>query len=319
MDALTIDILAALDPSGKIKKPPVSGHGQVAQASPLYVESVEQFLSRYGRPNFGYYIARQFALSGMPFPIAVYKRDYWVFRAYLMLLDPWLNYDRHIADALHICNPPSGAPDLNKTLKAMLLTANKFTSESKIAEVALKTGLPKDTIEAYESLFYNILDRQDDLLYIAHLVYPNTRIVEFADDYFQSTPLGDLLKRAGYNHKDMDLTSYLAGIGDRDYMARLSAADNREAELSKNIMGNGLILSRANLLNQRSIGMSRASTLLAASRQSGQQTEEPALALCSDYFSAALMDAVNVSREMTVEMLREDAGSMVAEAEVLSF
>lgn len=319
MDALTIDILAALDPSGKIKTPPVSGHGHVSQVSPLYIESVEQFLSRYGRANFGYYIARQFAAAGMPFPIAVYKRDYWVFRAYLMLLDPWRNYDRHIADAYHICNPPTGSPDLNKALRAMLLTANKFTSTGKIAEVALKTGLPKDTIEAYESLFYNILDRQDDLLYIAHLVYPNTRMVEFADDYFQSTPLGDLLKRAGYNHKDMDLTSYLAGIGDRDYMARISAAENREAELSKNIMGNGLILSRANLLNQRSIGMSRASTLLAASRQSGQQAEEPALAMCSEYFASQLMDAVNVNREMTIEMMREDAGGVITEAEVLSF
>ena len=316
MDALTIDILAALDPAAQIKKPPVAAHGQVVEASPLYIESLEQFLSRYSRVNFGYYIAKRFATARLPFPISVYKRDYWVFRAYLMLLDPWKNYDRHIADAYHIAHLPPGAADLGVTLKATLLSSKNLTPEGRVTEVANNTGMPRATIEAYESLFYNVLDRQEDRLYIANEVYPNTRIVEFADDYFQTTPLGDLLKRAGYNYKDMDLTTYLAGLGDRTYMTKLAAMDNREVELSKHIMGNGLILSRANLLNQRSIGMSRASTLLAASRQSGQQVEEPALAACSEFFSSQLLEAVNVSRELTIEMMKEDSGGRILEAEL---
>lgn len=316
MDALTIDILASLDPAAKIRKPPVADHGMVSEPFPLYAESLEQFLSRYSRVNFGYYIAQQFARAKQPLPIPLFRRDYWTFRAYLMLLDPYRNYDKHIADAFHIAHLTGGAADLGKTLRSMLLTVISPTPDQQLSAVAARTGMPKDTIEAYEALFYNVLDRQQDALYIANEVYPNTRIVEFSDDYYQTTPLGDLLKRAGYNYKDMDLTAYLAGLGDRTYMAKLAAMDNREAELSKHIMGNGLILSRANLLNQRSIGMSRANSLLAASRQSGQQVDEPALASCSEFFSTQLMEAVNISRDRTVQMMREDAGTIV-EAQVI--
>ena len=308
MDAKTIDILTALDPSSRIPKVTVAGARAKQPGSPLHAQAMEAFLSMYARLGFGHYIANQFATRRLPFPIPMTKRNAWVFKAYLMKLDPFQFHNKHISDAFHMAHSSSDMPQLGGGLKALLMSFDGNLPSDHISRVASRTGIPRDTVEAFEALHYNVLDRRMDAMYISNEVYPNTRIVEFDDAYFQNSSLGDLLKRAGYNYRDLDLTAYLLGIGDRTYMAKIAASDNREAELTKHIMGNGLILSRTNLLNQRSVGLSRSSTLLAASRQGGTTAEEPTLSVVSGGFGKQLKDAVSMAQSNTVRMMRADAG-----------
>jgi hypothetical protein len=117
-----------------------------------------------------------------------------------------------------------------------------------------------------------------------------------------------LIKRVAYNHRDMDLTAYLAGLGDHTYLRRVAASEDRESELTRYLMGNGLILAHTSLLNQRSIGMSRVSTLLAASRQGGADQEEPTLGGIVPMYSQAFKRALESNQSVVMHQMRMDAG-----------
>ncbi len=306
MDAPTINLLSALDPDARV--PNISVATLSCAASPLHQEARIQFLSQYANIAFGWYIASQFANARLGFPIPMLGRDSWVFKAYLMQLDPWTYYNHDIATAYHLAHTPKGATDLGSKLKAMILSVTDFDPRKHIERVARRTGLPYATVEAFEILFYNVLDRRLDGFYISAEVYPETRLIELAESYMADSTLGDLLKRAGYNQRDLDMTSYLVGIGDKEYMAKIAASNNSEAELNNHIMGNGLILAKANLLNTRSIGMGRATSMMVASRQSGTSMEEPPLAgismlLADEFKKATMLSQADVSR-----LMRQDAG-----------
>lgn len=306
MDATTIDILAALDPKASVPKVTVASINY--SASPLHEEARLQFLNNYCKVAFGWYIADQFAKAKKGFPIPMLGRDTWIFKAYLMQLDPWTNYNKHVANAYHLALPIKGVPDMGSKLKALILSTEDDDPVIHMRKVARISGLPYETVEAFESLFYNVLDRRSDGLYISSEVYPMSRIVELAESYMADSTIGDLLKRAGYNHGDLDMTAYMIGIGDRGYMAKLAASENRESELSMHIMGNGLIFAKANLLNHRSVGMSRASALMVASRQSGAAMEEPTLSGVASLFSEEFKRATSLSQKDTAQRMRVDAG-----------
>lgn len=308
MNARTIDILSTLDPACAVTRMTAQHANLHFSDSPLYVQTAERFTSYYGRLSFGWYIAEQFASRGMRFPVVMLGRDTWVFKAYLMLIDPWKHYDKHVAEAYHMAQFVKGRPDLGTGMRAMIISATKDDPEVHIQKVAQASGISYTTIEAFESLFYNILDRRRDSFYLANEVYPAGRGVEFADGYLNSATFGELMKRIGYNYQDLELTKYMVGIGDHTYMAKLAATEGGEGELARHIAGNGLLLTKANLLNQRSIGMTRATTLIAATRQSGNQVEEPTLAGIMTLFTDDFKRVAGVSQEQTARRMREDAG-----------
>lgn len=310
----TVKSLSELDPAGAI----IGKGASIKHGSPLTHPGEARFLARYSNLAYGWHVANQFAWHRKTFPQVMMRRDYWVFRAYLMMLDPVRNYDENVAEAFHFANLKSSESGMGNAMQALILSGFRDKKSSPVQQlraVANRTGIPFETVEAFETLFFNIIDRHEDALYIANAIYPNHRIVELDDAYFDNTPIGDLIKRAGYNYQDMDLTSYLIGMGDRSYIAKLAASDSREAELGKHIMGNGLILTQTGLINQRSIGLSRATTLMAASRQGGNTTEDPAIADVTDFFLHELKIATKVNQKHTVEAMKRDAGQIV-EAEV---
>ncbi len=309
MNACTIDILSSLNPESNLPQVPLGMMNKDQQRwSPLHDAARDRFLSTYVRTNFGYYIALQFANRRLPFPLALTGRDQWIYRAYLMKLDPWANYDRNVAEAYHLAQYVKDTPNLSQHLKALLLSFKSYdTPRQHLQAVHVKTGVPLATLDAFEILFFNVIDRREDSLYLASEVYPDTRLVEFDDNYLKTSTHSDLLKRVAYNHRDMDLTAYLAGIGDHTYLKRLAASDDREADLTRFLMGNGLILAHTSLLNQRSIGMSRVSTLLAASRQSGKDVEEPTVGGVVSLYSQAFKHALDANHAMVRRQMREDA------------
>ena len=316
MNARTLDVLSTLDPVCAVARMTVQHANLHYSDSPLFVQAGERFTSYCGRLNFGWYIAEQLASRGQRFPMVMLGRDTWVFKAYLMLIDPWKHYDKHVAEAYHIAQFVKGRPDLGTAMRALLISATADAPEVHINKVAQATGVCYASIEAFESLFYNILDRRQDSIYLACEVYPAGRAVEFTDGYMNSATFSELMKRIGYNYRDLQLTTYMVGIGDHTYMAKLASKEGGEGELSRHIAGNGLLLTKANLLNQRSVGLTRATTLLAASRQAGNQVEEPVLAGVATLWSDDFKKAVDFSRDQTARRMRSDAGMML-DADVL--
>lgn len=319
MDATTIDLLISMLPSSAVPRVTVASASIHAPSTRMHAQAAEAFISQYMRPAFGWYSARECATIHAPFPVAMVGRDSWVYRAYLMQLDPSRFYDKTIAMAFSLhCQDPSTVKMCEK-LQAMLLTFNcKDPSPIKqhdaivahLAHVAQFFGMPYELVEAYEILFFNVLDRITDAIYIAHEVYPDTRIIEFDENYFSSSSLRDMVRRAGYNHRDKDLTAYLIGIGDRGYLADAAGREDREAELARHFMGNGLILARTNLLNHRSVGLSRTTTLMAATRQGGNTVTEHPLASLSDTFSEQVAKLRMATQEGFMHQQRLDAGEL---------
>jgi hypothetical protein len=311
MNAYTIDLLASLNPDTAAPAIPALSYINSHKVwSPLHDAARNRFLAKYVSPSFGYYIALQFANRKLPFPVCLMGRDQWVYKAYLMKLDPIKHFNHNIAEAYHLSSFVKDAPNLGQQLRALLLSfSDTASTESHIHSVHQQTKVPLATVDAFEILFFNVLDRREDSFYLAREVYPETRMVEFDENYLKNSTASDLLKRVAYNHRNMDLTAYLSGLGDHTYLRKLAASDDREADLTRYLMGNGLILAHSNLLNQRSIGMSRVSSLLAASRQGGADQEEPTMSGIAPMFSNAFRKATALSQETALNQLRKDYGA----------
>jgi hypothetical protein len=310
MTAYMVDTLAAADPSSPIPDvPPVGTLGASDRWAPFRTEARDRFLAKYLRTDFGYHIARIMANHDKTFPMPLMGRDAWVYRAYLMMCRPGGNFNKHVAEAYHLATFVRSEPDLGSMLKAMLMSFHEHaTWENHLAAVSARTGIAKETIEAFEILFFNVYDRACDGAYLACEFYPDTRAVEFDEDYLRNSSHAELLKRVAYNHRDLGLSAYLAGIGDHTYLKKLAASDDRESELTRFIMGNGLLLTHSNMLNQKSVGMQRASQLLAATRQSGNTAVEPPIGGIAPMFGAKFARVLQLNNQNVAAQMREDAG-----------
>ncbi len=305
MDAKLIDLLAARDP--RLPRLPVAmslRHQPMAIAD----KAKARFAAQYSNVAFGWSIATAFADARLPFPVYVVGRDHWLFKAYLLRLDSEQYHCPHVVDAWALANLEQARNMKNKVC-SLLLSGCGQPPDAHRRAVSEVTNIPLRTLEAFDTLFYNILDRHKDAAFISEQVYPHTRFVEFAEDYVKHADIADLIKRAGYNHRDLQMSSFLAGIGDSTYMAKLSARSDREQELTRHLMGNALLLVHSGALNQKSVGMSRAQNLLAAQRQSGQTVELPAIADAGQYMADALRGALAAQSAQRLALAKEDAGS----------
>ena len=324
MDAHTIDQIASLLPGSMSPHVTLETAAMHHRGTSKHARAAESFISQYMRPAFGWHAARTFAQARAPFPIPLVGRDQWIYRAYLMQLDEDRYFDKVVSTAYHLQTNQEGEVSLASKVQSMILSY-KCTAKDPVDRTAQLyahlrhvsefLGVPYDVIEAYEILFFNVMDRRDDALFIANEVYPATRFVEFQETYFTHTSLRDLVRRAGYNHRDTQMTAYLLGIGDRQFISDLASRPDREEELSKHFMGNGLIMARANLLNHRSVGLSRATTLMAAARQAGQSVVEHPLVALADSFTAQVGRVKKLTQDGYDHQLRLDAGELVTAPE----
>jgi hypothetical protein len=238
------------------------------------VERAGVFVQIHSDTAFGWHTAKTFAGIRQPFPMTVIGRDHWLFKAYLMHFNPTGYFDPSVLEAYHL----SQLPGISAKLKSLLMTGLGKPINAHLDLVAEKTGIPRRTVEAFEILFYNILDRHKDGLYLSSLVYPDCRVVVFAEDYFKTTPIPDLLLRAAHAYRDIELISRLAGLDGASFVKELVALrdGDAEAKLEKWIMGNALAMAQLGMLNQRGVGIQRATSLLAAGRPRANKANEAA-------------------------------------------
>lgn len=282
-------------------------------ASDLHMQVTERHLQRYKKMDFGWNVAWHYARYGTPLPIPMMGKDTWVYRAFNMLLNPAQFYCKHIAEAFHLKHKaPGRRTNAGAMLQTMLLSIGaNDTPEEHLLKIAQRTNLSYETLEAFEVLFYNVLDRRDDYIYLADEVYPDSRLVELHENYLRDASSVELLVRAGYNASNIDMPAYLAGIGSASFVHTLASGTDVESELERMIIGNGLVFSHSNLLNQRSVGMSRAQALIVARRQSGQTAEQPLLAGLMPLEDEEFNKTVAYAQAAAANRMRIDAGQTV--------
>lgn len=198
----------------------------------------------YNRPDCGWVVVELLCAANMKFPIFPEGKINRLFQARLWKMWPD-QYGDHpsIAPVRHAHSLHADGANL---ATRTILNAALMAKDATIEKVAAALGLPEKTIEAYEALFFNVLDRRDDALYLRNIVYPESRLVELCDNYLEETSLDVLLLRIGYN-SGLEAVLYAAGLKDNP-TANMTATE-AAAALEQAIMSTGCGLAGAGLLN----------------------------------------------------------------------
>lgn len=229
---------------------------------------VARFLVSYRDLRFGSHFVKQLVRSKQQLPFTV--REPHLMDAYFF--EKTGKGPAHIVQAYAYAHPSS-------TFFSALLEGLLLSDDFDLSKASEDTGIPEEVIDAYEKLFFNIRDRKKEAAFIASVVYPQSRVVEMYEDYTNSTPSGQLIRRAGYNHGMID-TLYLSGLK----TGRLSGESSADMtmKLESSIMANGYYLARSGFINTRAAGLQSARSLIVAAKQSGQEvTEDDATGLGS--------------------------------------
>lgn len=221
-----------------------------------------QFLCAYKDMSFGWNFARIMAINGLDLPSAATCQNDYLWRAYLYFKNPHKYRDPVILDALSLMTP---ANSMHKTVVNALMVNDTET----VQLISERLHLPLKVVEAYQSLFYDIAGRRNDLLFISSLVYPRSRLVEFFQHYLENESLEMILLRAGYNNGAEDVL-YLAGV--KNVLLEKTAGREAATRLEALMMSNGYILARNGWLNTNGPALANARILMAAAKQGGQDT-----------------------------------------------
>jgi hypothetical protein len=254
-------LLGAMRQNGR-----VDIHPDALEADP----KAEKFIIALSCMDFGWQLVRTLADHHIPFPGGlIVGDDEMLFRAYMYRINQKRYSSPAISHAMAIT-----APSMNSVRAGLegCLLAPAATVES----AAKMTKLHRDTVAAYEKLFFNVLDRKDDVMYLQRIVYPHGRMVELMDNYLQQTALTDLCRRAGYNNGAEDVMFFM-GASSTALEALLQAASAKQLESM--IMAFGLLLARNGGMNQQSAlpALNNAKQLLAAGKLGGEVNQEHAL------------------------------------------
>jgi len=180
-------------------------------------------LDAYLRPDYGWSAAVSMYRYGMRGTGAFDGRAKWVWRAWKCLQGGLANEatdNRFFVQwAWKIRHDP--AMQINRsTLEGALIIAGATRQSA-----ASFTGLDIRVVEAYETLFWNVLDRTNDLYYLQSLIYPGGRLEEMVNNYINEANISALLQRIGYNSGGGDL-AWGAGL-------RLHPVDSTSIEIAK--------------------------------------------------------------------------------------
>lgn len=240
---------------------PLSAHGPLDQAA-------ARFIIAYKDLSLGWKCSRLLANSNTPFPCFIYGEDLWLFKAYLYCLDNKRFFNRHVAEARGLASN-----QMQRSCEA--INALLISSDVDCKYIADRTSIHVDTIKAYEKLFFNIVDRQNDYMFIKNVVYPDGRMVEMFDDYLKNEDLGRILLRTGYNN-GAEHVLHFAGFKS-GLLNTLASGNTMPAQLEALFMANGYLLARNGWLNQRAdaVGLYNARSIMQAAKQGGVEETKP--------------------------------------------
>lgn len=240
-------------------------------------------------PNFGSVFVDGWLRMSVRLPDVACEEEFeWIVRAYHALRmgdranDPAISYallfntpDFHLARA---------------ALKCMLLTRDQSFDE-----IARFFHVPKEAVEAYSDLFFNVRDRLDESAYIANIVWTNGHLVELRHNYLMTESLELLMLRTTVSH-DLDAALTLAGMS---LGKHYSAADGTKV-IESAIMTNAVRLTQYGGLNQSGIvGIGHAKTIIIAEKQALTQKsgadDEMGLSAVASTFGDVSDDITKVS------------------------
>lgn len=227
------------------------------------LREMEHYANCYRDLRFGWNFAHSMRRSNLPFPAFLQGKDSYLYRAYLFLAGC---QDSTIEAAASITLNINSST--RRTIEALLVCDDIRTSQ-----IASRLGIRTEVVDAYEVLFFNILDRKKDYEFVASVVYPEGRLVELYEDYTDYAGVADLLKRAGYNYgKEMVL--YGSGIG-RNPLTASSAAESA-SKFDGILMTTGVLAAQYGFAAQskNAVSIANARMSMQAAKLGGVETSQ---------------------------------------------
>lgn len=246
-----------------------SGMSAVEDASGIQGISVDQandiihYANCHKNLKFGWDFAKTLAQEDVPFPALLHGDDLVIWRAYRFIKGG--GSDAVIEGAVAIEHLPEW-----KTLRGQIRSL-LVAREVDCAFVATKFGMRLDVVKAYEKLFFNVLDRKEDHIWLANIIFPEGRISEAFEDYLQKSSIDDLMLRAGYS-KGVQHVLYATGLGQHPY-AGLDAATGA-ADLDAMFMADGCLYAGFGWMHQSKNAMPimNARLSMQAGKMGGEST-----------------------------------------------
>ncbi|MBX3742518.1 MAG: hypothetical protein KF712_16140 [Akkermansiaceae bacterium] len=240
-------------------------------------------------PEVGWRMARRCAEARIEFPMPLTGRDHHVVSAYHEFLAPGRFANPVLHEAFRLYSGPESA-----VLKAMIIAGLSEDPDNHLQIVGEKMGLRKEVVEAFETLYFNVLDRCDETLYLANIVYPDGRLATLDEDYFARTSSGDLLLRAGYDYLDIELVQYLSGLRGNDFIRALMENGDAACQLEDAMHMNASLMLKVGGANVKSASLNQLVKLVSSGRKS--RTRQP-LTLSQEFDMAEeLCDAISTPK-----------------------
>jgi len=244
--------------------------GEEFMECPFDEMEMVRFIRCYNDFNFGWKAANALAKLDCALPIFPCGSDKWFYRAWLLMKDTKGNEGNEVYDPIREAWIFEYRPEQRSTrelLRALLITTGATTG--RVADVL---GIDHQVVEAYECLFFNVIARKEDSLFLRNVVYPDTKMEEMLPSYLEKANLGRILLRIGYNYSTDDIL-YFAGMRLLSYKEGVTQQQAFE-DYQHRTMANGLILAGAGFLNYATpvAGLTAAKSLAAAARIGGGET-----------------------------------------------
>lgn len=267
-------------------------HGVLDQAS-------VRFIIAYKDLSLGWKSAQLLSNSDISFPCFLQGDDLWLFKAYLYCIDSKKFFNRAVAEARGLASNHMSRD--NETIRALLIS-----DDVNYKYIARRTSLNEDTVKAYERLFFNIVDRKQDYMFIKNVVYPDGRMVEMFDDYLKNEDLGKILMRTGYNN-GADHVLHFAGFKS-GLVHSLANGNDMPAQLESLFMANGYLLARNGWINQRAnaVGLHNARNILQAAKQGGVEEQKPSpFTGVADILSSEMLNNLQVDASVRLQKTQD--------------
>ena len=171
----------------------------------FYDTECSRFVIHLTEPAVGWHWARLAAKHRVPLPDWLEKENEMLFRAYAFHREGIGKSDPLMCNVLALCEPAMENFAMN--LRALLMV-----SKATVDGVATVTGHSAEVISGYETLFFNILDRRNEPMYIQRILYPEgSRLAELGKRGAENMDVGLWLLRAAFNNGQTDVMS-LSGL-----------------------------------------------------------------------------------------------------------
>lgn len=257
-------------------------HYQTGIHSGPYDSAIEKFSIVYSDLSVGWKIAQRLAQLELPFPSFIEGHDLYLRNAYLYCLNRDKYNCRYVQQARFL----AASPNISNPINGLLLC-----DDMSYAAIAREMDLDPNVVAAYEKLFFNVVDRHMDHLFIRNVVYPHGRIVEMYENYLENEELGNILNRVGFNSGKEDVLHF---AGFRSGLLGSLAAQNMPVKLESIIMANGYLLAKNGWANQRehAAGLTSARNLIAAAKHGGQEQHQDSA--FSDYGNTLVAELIEM-------------------------